>query len=277
MKITTKRHTTHKKLYKNDRDLVIGAGRHNSQLLDDLTALIPMRAGNVRVSDVDRSFIGDGMGVPPVEKVYTRYQVFHDDPVLETQVYIGLIYSAMREDRNVYDAVVGTDWSDNVVTREKRDVLTQLKDYISSALTFDVDLIDFFSESVKDLISVREDLKKPEVLREGFNINLPMFFRLLQSFVIVVRDREPEYINGTAILYAPFKSDAESPLYICQNSREKPLCVVQYFMDKTPPVSYTHDLTMLTKEHLDMVSPEIYQKLGYNNIYEYIVKGLNLS
>jgi hypothetical protein len=244
--------------------------------------LLPKREGGFIPSEADDIVMLQVPTVTETVEKITNYHLFREDEVLEDQIYIGLIYEFLTENIELLNRTRAIDWSDDIITRDKQDYLREIGMKISQALNLDIDFIDYYSESLREYLGVREDLKDPANSDKPFNINLAMLFKLIHKGLIVLKEVESGYISGEALLLKPYESRDTSFTNICKkrNPIEKPLCIIEYYLAKVK--AFKEDITFdksvrlvdTTKESLDKVNDNFYTKFGYKSIYSLIVSRL---
>jgi hypothetical protein len=285
MKITNKRHSTHKRLHKQDGELGRSKLNYNhtaNKLLNDLSALLPKREGGFISSESDDIVMLQAPTVIETTEKITNYHLFREDEVLEDQIYIGLICEFLTENIELLNRTRAIDWSDDIITRDKQDFLREIGMMISQALNLEIDFIDYYSESLREYLGVREDLKDPANSDRPFNINLAMLFKLIHKGLIVLKEVDKGYISGEALLLKPYESRDTSFTNTCKkrNHVEKPLCIIECYLAKVK--AFKEDITFeksvrlvdTTKESLDKVNDNFYIKFGYRSIYSLIVSRL---
>lgn len=207
------------------------------------------------------------------------YELFQGDELLESQVVIAVVCQVLKDDRQMYLKMQSLDWNNNILDPQKTNFLISLQSEVSDIMAVSYDLVNHYSESMKQFVGAMGDTLKEST--KNYNLNLAMYFKLVKTGLITLDPTDSGYVNGQKLLHSPYDGKAESIRRVCENAgAKKALCVVQYVKDiilkermTTKPTD--NKLRGLTSSSLDYITSSFYSKKGYNSIYSLVYSYLN--
>ena len=219
------------------------------------------------------NFVG-GNVESPVKVTISAYELFQGDELLESQVAIAVVSQILRDDRQMYLKLQSLDWLNNILDASKTNFLIEIQALVSDIMSVKYDLVNHYSESLKQFVGVLGSELNPTT--KGYNLNIAMYFKLIKTGLITIDPMDNGYINGQKLLHSAYDGKAESISRVCENSGDKKsLCVVQYIKDILSKSQMTtkptdNKLRGLTSSNLEFVALSFSTKKGYQNIYSLI-------
>lgn len=210
---------------------------------------------------------------PNTAQVISSHELFQGDDLLEAQVVIAIISQLLRDDRQLYYQVLAEDWLNNIIDDRKTKLLINLGSMVSDVLGVKYDLVNHYSQGLKEFIEAMAQLTAQS---KDYNINLPMYFKLLKTGLLTVDPTDVGYVNGQKLLHNTYDGSSESIKTVCSKvTHNRSQCTVQYIKDliknETASTSPTDlKLRSTLTQSFNNVALSFSTKKGYNSIYSLI-------